>query len=67
MPAGFVGTALDSAGHDPDGSSLVLEWDNSEFASLRIQYNRDGSGPVDDDSAVLRYTVSLGAHGAHKY
>lgn len=67
VPADLVGTVLDSAGHDPDGSSLVLEWTNSEFSRLRFQYNRDGAGPNDEDSAVLRYTVSVGAHGAHKY
>jgi hypothetical protein len=67
VPADLVATALDSAGHDPLAHSIVIQWSPSEFSSLRVQYTRDDSGPVADDVAVLRYTVSLGAHGAHPY
>ena len=67
VPVDFVGTALDSGGHDPRDQSLIIEWDNSEFGSLRLQYSRDDSGPETNDEAVLRYTMSMGAHGAHKY
>ncbi|MEZ5565976.1 MAG: porin [Gammaproteobacteria bacterium] len=67
VPLALAGTALDSGGHNPLSQSLLLEWDNSEFSSLRLQYTRDESGPVADDEAVLRYTISMGAHGAHQY
>lgn len=67
VPLGLEGTALDSMGHNPDTHSLLLEFDNSEFSSIRLQYTRDDSGPQSDDQAVLRYTTSMGAHGAHKY
>jgi hypothetical protein len=66
LPA-LSGTALDSDGHDPLAQSLLLEWSNSEFSRLRLQYTRDKSGPVTNDEAVLRYTISMGAHGAHQY
>ncbi|MEO8223293.1 MAG: hypothetical protein ABI661_00665 [Gammaproteobacteria bacterium] len=67
VPAALAGTALDSGGGDPHSHSLLLEWDHSEFSSLRLQYTRDDSGPVTDDQVVLRYTISMGAHGAHQY
>lgn len=67
VPAALVATALDNAGHDPRSHSLLVEFDNSEFSSLRLQYTHDASGPHADDEAVLRYTISMGAHGAHKY
>ena len=54
-------------GHEPRAQSLLIEFDNSEFSSIRLQYTRDDSGPQGNDEAVLRYTVSMGAHGAHKY
>lgn len=67
LPPDLVGTALDSAGHEPRAHSLLIEWDHSEFGSLRLQYTGDDSGPQTNDEAVLRYTMSMGAHGAHKY
>ncbi len=67
VPAAFIGTALDNDGHNPLTQSLVLEFDNSEFSSLRLQYTRDESGPLSDNVGVLLYTISMGAHGAHKY
>jgi hypothetical protein len=67
VPLDFAGTALDSMGHEPSAHSLLVEFDNSEFSSIRLQYTRDDSGPTSDDQAVLRYTTSMGAHGAHKY
>jgi hypothetical protein len=67
VPLDLVGTALDSEGHNPRSQSWLLERDFSEFSSLRLQYNRDDSDSRGNDEAVLRYTISMGAHGAHKY
>lgn len=67
VPVTFVGTALDNEGHNPLTQSVLLEFDNSEFSSLRLQYTRDDSGPQPDNVGVLLYTISMGAHGAHKY
>lgn len=67
VPPGLEGTALDSGGHDPRAHSLLIEFDNSEFSSIRLQYTRDESGPQGSDEAVLRYTTNMGAHGGHKY
>ena len=67
VPTAFTGTALDNDGHDPLTQSVLLEFDNSEFSSLRLQYTRDDSGPEPNNVGVLLYTISMGAHGAHKY
>ncbi len=65
--AAFAGTVLDRGRHTPKHDSLVLEWANSEFARLRLQFNRDRSSRDTDNQVVLQYIMSLGAHGAHKF
>ncbi len=68
VPAGLVGSALDSDGHDPKAYSVMLDWTNSEFGRVRLQYNREKlARGQNDDQVVLQYIMSLGAHGAHKY
>lgn len=67
VPLDFTDTALDSNGHNPHTQSWLLEYDFSEFSSVRLQYTRDDSDSTADNEAVLRYTISMGAHGAHKY
>jgi hypothetical protein len=68
VPAGLVGSALDSGGYDPKAYSAMLDWTNSEFSRIRLQYNREELAPGQDDNQVmLQYIMSLGAHGAHKY
>jgi hypothetical protein len=42
-------------------------FDTSEFGRFRLQYNYDDSAPQANQSVMLNYTVSLGAHGAHQY
>jgi len=63
----FAGTVLDSSGHSPSRASLMIEHRFSEFSSLRLQYNNDRSNPGTDHQWFLQYTMSLGAHGAHKF
>ncbi len=67
-PAGLVGSALDSGGHDPDTISVMGDWTNSEFGRIRLQYNREElSSGADDNQLLLQYIMSIGAHGAHAY
>jgi hypothetical protein len=66
-PADFVGTALDSEGHDPQTHSLMAEYDTSEFGRFRLQYNYDLTYDKPDNQIILQYTVSFGAHGAHGF
>lgn len=67
-PAGLAGSALDAEGHNADSFSTMVDWTNSEFSRLRLQYNHEelASG-IEDDQLILQYTMSLGAHGAHKF
>jgi hypothetical protein len=61
----FAGTVLDNANHDPGRNSIMLDFAGSEFSLLRLQYNRDESGPVPDNQWFIQYTMSMGAHAAH--
>lgn len=65
--AAFAGTVLDTQGHDPSRSSLMVDYSNSEFSRLRLQYNHDRSGSATDNQWFLQYQMSLGAHGAHQF
>jgi hypothetical protein len=63
----FSGTSLDTQGHTPKRVSAMVDFSNSEYSRLRLQYNRDESYSVTDNQWHLQYTMSLGAHGAHRY
>jgi hypothetical protein len=63
--AAFIGTVLDSQGHDPKRNSVMIDYANSEFSRLRLQYNRDASQPDINNEWILQYIMSMGAHGAH--
>ncbi len=68
VPAGLEGSALDGEGHDPVATAIMIDWTNSEFSRIRLQYNYEElSKDQDDNQFILQYTMSLGAHGAHKY
>lgn len=65
--AAFAGSVLDPNGANPKRASAMIDYGTSEFGRFRLQYNRDQSGPEVDNQAILQYTVSFGAHGAHQY
>lgn len=68
VPTGLTATTLDSLGHDPKAYSAMIDWRNSEFSSLRLQYNHEElSQNSKDDQVVFQYIMSFGAHSAHKY
>ncbi len=67
-PAGLLGSVLDSEGHDPFAYAVMVDWSNSEFSRLRLQYNYEElSDGQDDDQIILQYIMSIGAHSSHKY
>ena len=49
--------------------SAMLDFSNSVFSRIRVQYNRDESRPGGeaDDQFVVQYVVSIGAHPAHQF
>ncbi len=63
----FTGTVLDPQGENPTRFSLMVDWSNSEFSRLRLQYNQDKSGVETDHQFALQYIYSIGAHGAHTF
>ena len=63
----FSGTVLDNQGIDPNRTSLMFDWSNSEFSRIRLQYSKDQSSNVDADIWTLQYIAAFGAHGAHSF
>jgi hypothetical protein len=61
------GTPLQPLGSDPSRYSLMVDWSNSEFSRLRIQYNYDSAAEQSDNQVGLQYIFSIGAHGAHSF
>ena len=68
VPAGLVGSALDAEGYNPKAYSAMIDWTNSEFSRIRLQFNHEELSQGETDSQViLQYVLSLGAHPAHAY
>jgi len=63
----WLGTPLFPLGSDPRRYSLMVDWSNSEFSRLRLQYNYDKAGEGSDNQFALQYIFSIGAHGAHTF
>lgn len=63
----FNGTTLDTLGVSPKVYSLMMDWSNSEFGRLRLQYSRDDSDIQSVDRIYLQYIFTIGAHGAHHF
>jgi hypothetical protein len=56
------------ADYRPRRDSVMVDWSNSEFSRLRLQFARDRAmQAVTDNQITLQYIMSLGAHGAHKF
>lgn len=66
--AALTGTVLDNQDHEPRRASVMIDFSNSEYSRLRLQYNRDDSrADATDNQWYLQYVMSLGAHGAHAF
>ena len=60
----------DDAGieHDPHAFAAMVDWSNSEFGRVRLQYNHEAlDGHEEDNQIMLQYVMSLGAHAAHSF
>jgi hypothetical protein len=52
----------------PSRTTLMLDWNLSEFSRLRAQYAWDDArDATTDEQLFLQYIHALGAHGAHKF
>lgn len=62
IPASFLPDA-----QAPSRLSAMLDFSNSEFSRLRLQWNHQWGGLEGDDAVFLQYILSVGSHGAHEF
>ncbi len=67
VPVALLGSTIDNLGHSPSATSLLLEYDTSEFGRLRLQYTHDDSDIESNNILSAGYTVIIGPHAAHRY
>ncbi|MBS3803689.1 MAG: hypothetical protein KGY54_04020 [Oleiphilaceae bacterium] len=50
-------------------TDVMLAWSHSHFSTLRLQYtHQDGNGfDAADNTVMLQYLMTFGAHGSHAY
>jgi hypothetical protein len=55
--------------YDPQRTSAMVDFSNSEFSRIRVQYNLDASRPGGDkdDQFFVQFVYSLGSHPAHQF
>jgi hypothetical protein len=58
---------LEADANDPRRYTLMMDWSNSEFSRLRLQFARDDDGSATSNEWALQYVHSIGAHGAHTF
>jgi hypothetical protein len=58
---------LTESGFRPRQTSMMVDFWNSEFSTLRLQYSLDRSGLTNDNQLIMQYIMSMGAHGGHSY
>ena len=59
---------VDDAAYAPRKTSVMLDYNPSEFTRIRLQFARSQMLPdVTDNQWLVQYILSLGAHGAHRY
>jgi len=68
-PGNASSDLLTDTSYDPRRSSAMVDFSNSEFSRVRVQYNRDESRPggEKDDQFFVQYIMSIGSHPAHQF
>jgi len=59
--------ALALEADDPRRFSVMMDWSNSEFSRLRLQFARNDDAIDSGNEWGLQYIHSIGAHGAHSF
>lgn len=68
VPSALLTSTLDTKKDTLDIHGMMVDWTNSEFSRIRLQYNHDNTNANQTDHQfILQYIMSIGAHGAHKY
>ena len=65
--AGFADESGLISNDDPTRWTASVDFSPSEFSRFRLQYSQFDSGQVNEDTLILQYIVSLGAHPAHSF
>lgn len=63
----FNGSLLDAGNHNPTQHSVMLDWTNSEFSRVRLQYDLNKLTGDNNSVWTLQYIAAFGAHGAHSF
>ena len=59
---------LQPVDYNPSRTSLMFDYNPSEFTRFRLQFSQDKSRQnITDKQIFLQYIVGLGAHSAHKF
>ena len=54
--------------HNPTAFAAMIDWTNSEFSRVRLQYTQESLAEDERDNQImLQYITSLGAHPAHTF
>jgi len=67
VPDPLSASTIDVLGRSPRALSALLEYDTSEFSRFRIMYTLDDSDLMTNNELLLRYTVTFGPHGGHRF
>lgn len=59
--------SLNTEGHTPKRSTVMLDYSYSEYSRIRFQYAKDDSYQDSDNLFFMQYIMTLGAHGAHRF
>jgi hypothetical protein len=54
VPTGLIGSALDSNNYDPKSYTAMVDWTNSEFSRIRLQYNHEELSRNNHDNQIIR-------------
>ena len=65
--ADFIETSGLVSNEDPQRVTLSVDYSPSEFSRFRLQYSQTDTGDINEDTIILQYLVSLGAHPAHAF
>ncbi len=66
--ANFDEASINSKGHNPSSNTIMVDYTNSEFSRIRIEYENQNLMPGKKDSGLtIQYIMSIGAHKIHKF
>jgi len=67
LPVQFNDSFLDELDHSPTQHSLMLDWSNSEFSRIRLQFDNNDLNGEQNNVWMLQYIAAFGAHSVHGF